>query len=122
MHGATRSWRPAFCAMARLRADSEKAERSLRTPDVVPQVGQASTACPTCEALAIERNGLPIFPARLKLRGDIGTVRPATASERSLLRSEGGHSPSVSTMASTSALRRRTSAFMRAGVSRSSKA
>jgi hypothetical protein len=43
---------------------------TVRTPDVVefavsPQAGQASTACPTREALAIE------FPAGLKLRADI---------------------------------------------------
>jgi len=32
---------------------------------------KASTACPTREALAIERNGSAHFPAGLKLRGDI---------------------------------------------------
>jgi hypothetical protein len=60
---------------------------TVRTPDVVesavsPQVGQAvlafarsySSSGPnsvTCEALAFERNGSPIFPARQELRGDI---------------------------------------------------
>jgi hypothetical protein len=46
----------------------------LRTPDVVefavsPQVGQASTACPTCEALAIEGNGSAHFPRRAEIAG-----------------------------------------------------
>ena len=31
--------------------------------------GQASTACPTCEALAIERNGSAHFPRRAEIAG-----------------------------------------------------
>ena len=34
-----------------------------------PQVGQASTACPTCEALAIERNGSAHFPRQAEIAG-----------------------------------------------------
>ena len=46
----------------------------VRTPDVVefvvsPQVGQASTACPTCEALAIEGNGSAHFPRQAEIAG-----------------------------------------------------
>ena len=45
-----------------------------RTPDVVefavsPQVGQAVLACPTCEALAIERNGSAHFPRHAEIAG-----------------------------------------------------
>jgi len=36
---------------------------------VSPQVGQASTACPTCEALAIERNGSAHFPRQAEIAG-----------------------------------------------------
>jgi len=36
---------------------------------VSPQVGQASTACPTREALAIERNGSAHFPRRAEIAG-----------------------------------------------------
>jgi hypothetical protein len=69
--------------------------RTFRTPDVVefavsPQVGQAvlafarsyssrgpkfsaggqaSTVCPTCEALAIERNGSAHFPRQAEIAG-----------------------------------------------------
>ena len=47
---------------------------TVRTPDVVefavsPQAGQASTACPTREALAIERNGSAHFPRRAEIAG-----------------------------------------------------
>jgi hypothetical protein len=50
------------------------ARGTFRTPDVVefavsPQVGQASTACPTCEALAIERNGSAHFPCQAEIAG-----------------------------------------------------
>jgi hypothetical protein len=31
--------------------------------------GQASTACPTCEALAIERNGLAHFSGQAEIAG-----------------------------------------------------
>jgi hypothetical protein len=31
--------------------------------------GQASTACPTCEALAIERNGSAHFPRQAEIAG-----------------------------------------------------
>jgi hypothetical protein len=53
---------------------AKRVEMSLRTPDVVefaasPQVGQASTACPTCEALAIERNGSAHFPCQAEIAG-----------------------------------------------------
>ena len=46
----------------------------FRTPDVVefavsPQVGQAVLACPTREALAIERNGSAHFPRRAEIAG-----------------------------------------------------
>jgi hypothetical protein len=46
------------------------------TPDAVefavsPQAGQASTACPTREALAIERNGSAHFPRQFEIAGDI---------------------------------------------------
>jgi len=45
-----------------------------RTPDVVefavsPQVGQAVLACPTREALAIERNGSAHFPRQFEIAG-----------------------------------------------------
>jgi hypothetical protein len=46
----------------------------IRTPDAVefavsPQVGQAVLACPTREALAIERNGSAHFPRRAEIAG-----------------------------------------------------
>jgi len=36
---------------------------------VSPQVVQASTARPTCEALAIERNGSAHFPRQAEIAG-----------------------------------------------------
>jgi hypothetical protein len=48
--------------------------QTFRTPDVVEfavssQVGQAVLACPTCEALAIERNGSAHFPRQAENAG-----------------------------------------------------
>jgi hypothetical protein len=50
------------------------ATSKVRTPEVVefavsPQVGQASTACPTSEALAIEGNGSAHFPRQAEIAG-----------------------------------------------------
>ena len=57
-------------------AKDENLSRKLRTPDVVefavsPQVGQAVLARPTCEALAIERDGSAHFPRQAEIAGDI---------------------------------------------------
>jgi hypothetical protein len=56
--------------------DTEKTKNVVkcRTPQVVefavsPQVGQTSTACPTCEALAIEGNGSAHFPRQAEIAG-----------------------------------------------------
>jgi hypothetical protein len=38
-------------------------------PDSARAGGQASTACPTCEALAIERNGSAHFPRQAEIAG-----------------------------------------------------
>jgi hypothetical protein len=55
-------------------AKDENLSRKLRTPDVVefavsPQVGQAVLARPTCEALAIERDGSAHFPRQAEIAG-----------------------------------------------------
>jgi hypothetical protein len=42
---------------------------------VSPKVGQASTACPTRELSPSKGMAQPIFPASLKLRGDIGSSK-----------------------------------------------